>query len=138
MRLPDYPLFRRGPRRRRAPAYAACARPQLYLELLESRSLPSVVTFAQFLQLNPVDQNFVYTNTGTSASFSTITGGDPVLLVPNSSIAPTVPGPQRAHLLLSATTSTPAMPILPPAMRMSRKLLGLCRRARIGRMSPLL
>src|SRR5258708_2952664 len=48
------------------------------LEALEERCVPTVITFAQFLQLNPISQNFIYTNTGgATASFSTIGTGDP-------------------------------------------------------------
>src|SRR5437588_12891078 len=43
----------------------------LQLEALEDRSLLSVSTFAQFLELNPAAQSFVYTDNGTSADFNT-------------------------------------------------------------------
>ena len=79
------------------------------VELLESRQLLTVTTFAQFQQVDVFAQNFVYTDNGTSASFQTITGGDPIRLSANPGLAPALQGPQRAHLFLNASTDAPAV-----------------------------
>ena len=65
------------------------------------------MTFAQFTQINVGDQNFVYSNNNTSADFSTISGGNPILLGIADSVRPTgLASSQDAHLFLSASTAS--------------------------------
>src|SRR5437870_1545856 len=106
-----FPKSRREQLRRRPQKLSRKTRATAFprLELLESRQLLTVTTFAQFQQVDVFAQNFVYTNNGTSASFQTITGGDPIRLSANPGLAPALQGPQRAHLFLNASTNVPAV-----------------------------
>jgi SdrD B-like domain/Domain of unknown function (DUF4214) len=77
------------------------------LEWLESRLVPTT-TFLQFVQTNPGAENFTYTQNGASAAFSTIPGGDPVLVNFDTSIVQGLSAPQFGHLFLTSTTTSPA------------------------------
>ena len=69
-----FPKSRREQLRRRPQKLSRKTRATAFprLELLESRQLLTVTTFAQFQQVDVFAQNFVYTNNGTSASFQSI------------------------------------------------------------------
>src|SRR5262249_12684235 len=73
------------------------------LDRLESRVAPATVTFAQFAHLGGSPQVFAYTNNnGVSADFSTIPGGDPILLSFDPRFATGLTSPRDAHLFLSS------------------------------------
>src|SRR5262249_10207735 len=75
----------------------------LQLDWLESRVAPATVTFAQFAPLGGSPQVFAYTNNnGTSADFSTVPGGDPILLSFDPRFAPGLTSPRAAHLFLTS------------------------------------
>jgi hypothetical protein len=76
------------------------------VESLENRWLPSQVTFLQFTEVDPTAENFIYSHTGTNASFTTISGGAPVFVNFDTSIVQGLPAPQFAHLFLSSTTTS--------------------------------
>ncbi|TMQ33632.1 MAG: hypothetical protein E6K70_12070 [Planctomycetota bacterium] len=90
---------------RRGPAWFAAILGLLLVSATSSRA--DVMTFAQFTQINVGDQNFVYSNNNTSADFSTISGGNPILLGIADSVRPTgLASSQDAHLFLSASTAS--------------------------------
>src|SRR5438105_2916118 len=67
------------------------------------------LTFAQFTQKDVTAQNFVYTNASVSATFNTITGGDPVtLIIAQQVLPPGMNSVQDAHVTLASTTTSPA------------------------------
>src|SRR5262249_39403341 len=103
-------LRRTEPRRTaRGPSWVSSGRSRLKLEPLEDRRLLAPVTFAQFVQVQPSNQNFVYTNeSGTGATFNSIDSGNPVMVTFFESLAHGLTGPQAAHLYLSSSTSSPA------------------------------
>jgi uncharacterized protein (DUF2141 family) len=101
-------------RRRRPCRPAAARRNPLRLERLEERVVLDTVTFAQFIHIGGSPQVFRYSNHGgASADFSTIPGGDPILLSFDSRFAPGLTGPQSAHLFLTSNTSAASLPPLP-------------------------
>src|SRR5438132_1036614 len=101
---------------RRGLAWFAAILGLLLVSATSSRA--DVMTFAQFTQINVGDQNFVYSNNNTSADFSTISGGNPILLGIADSVRPTgLASSQDAHLFLSASTSRSPLPAAAPSMR---------------------
>ncbi|HLN29373.1 MAG TPA: DUF4214 domain-containing protein [Gemmataceae bacterium] len=86
----------------------------LEIEKLEERTVPSTTTFAQFQPLMPALQAFVYDNNGTSATLTTIPGGDPVLVNFDTSFAAGITTPVHAHLFLSASTTAKTVGPVPP------------------------
>ena len=92
----------------------APARNSLQLEWLEDRMVPATVTFAQFIHIGESPQVFTYTNNGgTSADFSTLPAGDPILLSFDTRFAPALTTPRSAHLFLTSHTTAPTVPPLP-------------------------
>jgi len=86
----------------------------LCLLLATPKSEADVFTFADFTQQTPSSQNFSYTNPGSgggSATFNTVSGGDPIWLsVTNTSIVPPgFPTLQKATLFLTSSTAVPAV-----------------------------
>jgi len=68
------------------------------------------VTFAQFFERNGTN-DFIFTNQVTSASFQTIADGSAVLFMYQNvaNLPLELQGPQQAHVIVSATTTTPAV-----------------------------
>jgi len=67
------------------------------------------VTFAQFFEVNGT-QDFIFTNNTTSASFQTIQNGSPVVFTYQNvaNLPAELQGPQAAHILVTANTTSPA------------------------------
>jgi protocatechuate 3,4-dioxygenase beta subunit len=85
----------------------------LNLEWLEDRLLPSAITFAQFSQVDPSQQNFSYSvtvpNNTPTAQFNTGTGGNAVSVGFDSAVMTGLSGvssPQPAHLFLTSSTTS--------------------------------
>jgi len=83
----------------------------LQLEGLEDRVVLDTVTFAQFIHIGGSPQVFAYNNNaGANADFSTIPGGDPILLSFDPRFAPGFTTPRNAHLFLTSHTTAPTIP----------------------------
>jgi hypothetical protein len=86
----------------------------LRLERLEHRIVPDSVTFAQFVHNGDSPQVFAYSNNGgMSADFTTIPGGDRILLSFAPQLAPGLTSPQNTHLFLTSHTAAPTTLPLP-------------------------
>jgi hypothetical protein len=83
-----------------------------------------VVTFAQFNEHSVADQDFAYTNQGTSASFNSVRQGIPIYLTITSGFAPNLERLQSAHLFLTSTTTAAALPQAPPDELAREHLIG--------------
>lgn len=73
-----------------------------------------VITFAQFTQQMVSDQGFGYANNATNATFSSLAGGIPILLTITQGFAPGLDRVEPARLILSSSTTAPAIPPVPP------------------------
>jgi len=73
-----------------------------------------VVTFAQFNEQRVADQDFAYTNQGSSASFASVGQGIPIYLTITSGFAPNLDRLQSAHLFLTSSASAAPTAPLPP------------------------
>jgi hypothetical protein len=73
-----------------------------------------VVTFAQFNEQHVSDQEFAYSNQGTSASFNSVGQGIPIYLTITSGFAPSLERLQLAHLYLTSNTTAAALAQAPP------------------------
>jgi hypothetical protein len=71
------------------------------------------VTFAQFTQRTVSNQDFTYSNNGTSATLSSMSGGIPILLSVTNGFAPGLEGVEAAHLFLTSSTTAAAVPPAP-------------------------